>query len=42
MWKNANRSIFISLYKAQFQVDQDLHIKPDILNLIEEKVGKST
>ena len=29
------------MYKAQFQVDQDLHLKQDTLKLIEEKVGKS-
>jgi hypothetical protein len=29
------------LHKAQIQVDQGLHIKPDTLNLIEEKVRKS-
>ena len=29
------------MYKAQVQVDQDLKIKPDTLNLIEEKVGNS-
>jgi hypothetical protein len=29
------------LYKAQVQVVQDLHIKPDTLKLIEEKLGKS-
>jgi hypothetical protein len=40
--KNENRPIFITLYKAQVQVDQDLNIKPDTpLNVIEEKVGKS-
>ena len=35
--KNANRSILISLYKTQVK---DLHIRPDTLNLKEEKVGK--
>ena len=29
------------MYKAQVQVVQDLHIKPDTLKLIEEKLGKS-
>ena len=29
------------VYKAQVQVDQDLNIKLDILNLVEEKVEKS-
>jgi hypothetical protein len=29
------------LYKAQFQLVKDLHIKLDTLKLIEEKVGKS-
>ena len=38
---NENRFIFIMLYKAQVQVDKNLNIKPDILNQIEEKVGKS-
>ena len=41
MEKNVNGSILIFLYKAQVQVDKDLHIKPDTLKLIEEKVGKS-
>jgi hypothetical protein len=41
MYKNANGTIFISLYKAQDQEIEDLHIKQDTLNLIEEKVGKS-
>jgi hypothetical protein len=41
MQKNANRSILISLYKAQVQVIKDLHIKPDTLKLIVERVGKS-
>ena len=41
MQKNANRPILISLYKAQVQVVQDLHIKLDTLNLLEEKVAKS-
>ena len=27
--------------QTQVQVDQDLHIKPDTLKLVEEKVGKS-
>jgi hypothetical protein len=29
------------LYKAQVYVDQELHIKPETVKLIEEKVGKS-
>jgi hypothetical protein len=29
------------LYKSQVQADQDLHIKPETLKLIEEKVVKS-
>ena len=33
--------IFITLHKIQVQVDKDLSIKPDILNLTEEKVVKS-
>jgi hypothetical protein len=41
MWKNENRSIFITLHKAQVQVDQRPSIKPDISNLIGEKVGNS-
>jgi hypothetical protein len=42
MQKNANRSILISLYKAQVQVDQGSPHKTDTLKLIERKVGKST
>jgi hypothetical protein len=41
MQHNANLSSPNSLFKAQVQVDQDLHIKPDTLKLIEKKVGKS-
>jgi hypothetical protein len=38
----ANRSIFITLYKTQVQVDQRLqHKKAAILNLIKGKVGNS-
>jgi hypothetical protein len=40
MYKNANQHILFSLYKAQVQEDQDLHIKTDTLKLREEKVGK--
>jgi hypothetical protein len=36
MQKNANQSILISLVKSK--LIKDLHIKPDTLNLIEEKV----
>jgi hypothetical protein len=36
-----NKPIHIVLHKAQVQVDQDLHIKPDTLKLIQEKVRKS-
>ena len=39
--KNANLSFFISLYKAQVQVDQRPPYKTGTLKLIEEKVGKS-
>jgi hypothetical protein len=38
--KNANGSILISLY-LKSKLIKDLHIKPDTLKLIEEKVGKS-
>ena len=40
MQKNANRSI-ISLIKFRFKWIKGLHIKPDMLKLTEEKVGKS-
>ena len=33
--------IFVTLHKPQVHVDQNLNIKPDTLNIIEEKVGKS-
>jgi hypothetical protein len=39
VYKNANQSTFFSLYKAQVQVDQDLHIKLYTRKLIENKVG---
>jgi hypothetical protein len=35
---NANRSILITLHKTQVQ---DLNVKADTLNLVEEKVGIS-
>ena len=38
--KNANGSILISLY-LKSKLIKDLHIKPDTLKLIEEKVEKS-
>jgi hypothetical protein len=44
MQKNENRSIFVTLNKAQVQVDQRhkiIYIKADTLNQIEEKVEKS-
>ena len=41
MKKNENRPFLISLYKAQVQVDQSLHIKLGTLKLLEEKVGKT-
>jgi hypothetical protein len=41
MSNNANRSILIILHKTRIQVDQNLNIKPNTMNLIEEKVGKS-
>ena len=40
MQKNANRSILMSLYSSQVQVDKDLHIKPDTLKLLEKELGK--
>lgn len=41
MQKKANRFIFITLHKTQFQVDKgkDINISSDTLNLIKEKVG---
>jgi hypothetical protein len=40
MQKNAN--IFLSpCTKLKFKWIKDLHLKPDTLNLIEKKVGKS-
>ena len=39
--KNTNRSILISLYKAQLQVDQGPPHKSDMLKLIEKKLGKT-
>jgi hypothetical protein len=41
MQKNANQTILISLYKDQVKWIKNLHIKPDTLKLVEEKVGKS-
>ena len=41
MQNNENRSIFVTLHQAQVQVDQGPQYKPDTLNLIEERVGKS-
>jgi hypothetical protein len=41
MKKNENKPIFVTLYKAQVNVDQGPQRKPDTLNLIEEKVRKS-
>ena len=41
MQKNTNRSILISLYKAQVQIGQGPPNKSDTLKVIEEKVGKS-
>jgi len=41
MYENASQHSFISLYKAQVQVDQRLCIQPETLKLIEQKVGKS-
>jgi hypothetical protein len=38
---NANQSILTSLYKAQVQVDQEPPHKPDILKLMEKKMGKN-
>jgi hypothetical protein len=39
--KNANQTIFISCTKVKYNWIKDLHIKPEALKLIEEKVGKS-
>jgi hypothetical protein len=41
MEKNTNRSLFTTLPRIPVQVDQTLNVKPDILNLIEQKVGNS-
>ena len=41
MQKNENRPFLISLYKAQVLVDQNLHIKPDKLKLLDEKIRKT-
>jgi hypothetical protein len=41
MQKNINRYMLITLQKTQTQCIIDLYIKPDTLNLIEQKVGNS-
>ena len=41
MQKNGNGSFLMSLYKAQSKWIKYLHIKPGILKLIEQKVGKN-
>lgn len=41
MWKNANCSIFITLHKAQVQVDQGPQHKTRYTETCREKVGKS-
>ena len=40
MRENANRFISITVDKTQVQVEE-VNIKPDMLNLIEEKLGNS-
>jgi hypothetical protein len=42
MLKNENRPIFVTLHKVKSKCIKVLNIKPDILNLREEKGGKST
>lgn len=37
MWKNPNRSIFVTVHKSPWI--KDLHIKQDTLSLIAERVG---
>jgi len=39
--KNANQSILITSTKIKSKWTLDLYIKPDMLKLIEEKVGKN-
>jgi hypothetical protein len=39
MSKNANRPLFIILHKLKSKWIKDLKIKPDIANLIDQKVG---
>jgi hypothetical protein len=41
MWKNANLSILISLYKLKSNCIKDLHIEPDNLNITEKELAKS-
>jgi hypothetical protein len=41
MQKNENRSIFVTLHKAQFHMDQGPQHKTSSLNQIEVRVGKS-
>lgn len=39
MQKNEDRFTSITLHKTQVQEDQNLNVKPDTLNLIEENLG---
>jgi|UPI0000F4B2B5 hypothetical protein len=41
MYKNANRSVFITLHKTRVHVMTDLNIKPYTLNLIEGNLGNT-
>ena len=41
MWKNASKSIFITLHKTHSKWMKDLKVQPDILNLIEQKLENS-
>jgi hypothetical protein len=40
--RNSNRSICITLYKCQSKRVKDLKIKPEMLTLIEEKMGNGS
>ena len=40
MQKNENKSILVTYTKLKFKWIKDLNKKPEILNLIEEKVGR--
>lgn len=41
MKKNTNKSIFTPCIKLKFKWIKDLKLKPDTLNIIEQKVGNS-